>query len=305
MPSFTLNPFSGEFDAINKLEIGSVIGSGTPGSVVFIDAAGALGQDNANFFWDDTSDLLLLGGTTAATADIVLGADGSAVYNEQAADVDSRREGTTDENLQYFDAGNNHVIIGGTAGDGKLSVIGTANEDTLYLRLTAGQSTGQAIKVEDSNETAIFLLNPNGGMDINAAANNADTTIRGNAEVFMLFDASQGQIGVKKTLNLAATFDINGSLATPVRTETANYTATINDYSIRCDTGAGDVTITLPTAVGITGRWYAIKKVTTDNNRMIIDPAGAETIDGETDFTTRQDYTAIMIQSNGTNWDIY
>lgn len=44
------------------LRIGSIVGSGTPGSVVFIDSVGGLGQDNANFFWDDTNNWLGVGG---------------------------------------------------------------------------------------------------------------------------------------------------------------------------------------------------------------------------------------------------
>lgn len=36
------------------LEIGTPIDGGTPGSVLFVDALGDLGQDNSNFFWDDS-----------------------------------------------------------------------------------------------------------------------------------------------------------------------------------------------------------------------------------------------------------
>ncbi|MDD5626561.1 MAG: hypothetical protein PHW01_00890 [Patescibacteria group bacterium] len=47
---------------------GNVIGTITPGftqgSVVFTDAAGALAQDNANFYWDDTNNRLGVGTTT-------------------------------------------------------------------------------------------------------------------------------------------------------------------------------------------------------------------------------------------------
>ncbi len=43
---------------------GSVSTGFTQGSVVFIDAAGGLDEDNANFFWDDTLNRLGIGGTT-------------------------------------------------------------------------------------------------------------------------------------------------------------------------------------------------------------------------------------------------
>ena len=42
--------------------IGGAILNGTSGSVLFVDSSGNLGQDNANFFWDNTLDSLLLAG---------------------------------------------------------------------------------------------------------------------------------------------------------------------------------------------------------------------------------------------------
>lgn len=40
------------------IAIGSTVTSGTPGSVLYIDASGFLAQQNANFFWDDASNRL-------------------------------------------------------------------------------------------------------------------------------------------------------------------------------------------------------------------------------------------------------
>jgi hypothetical protein len=47
------------------MAIGGAVISGTPGSVLFIDAGGNLGQDNASFFWDDTNYVLGVGHTGA------------------------------------------------------------------------------------------------------------------------------------------------------------------------------------------------------------------------------------------------
>ena len=44
--------------------IGEVVVSGTAGSVLFVDGSGNLGQDNANFYWDDTANGLGIGTTT-------------------------------------------------------------------------------------------------------------------------------------------------------------------------------------------------------------------------------------------------
>ena len=44
--------------------IGSSVTSGTAGSVLFVDGSGNLGQDNSNFYWDDTNNRLGIGTTT-------------------------------------------------------------------------------------------------------------------------------------------------------------------------------------------------------------------------------------------------
>jgi len=44
--------------------IGDEVHGGTPGSILFVDPLGNLGQDNANLYWDDTSDLIGIGTNT-------------------------------------------------------------------------------------------------------------------------------------------------------------------------------------------------------------------------------------------------
>lgn len=48
------------------MAIGSAVSGGTTGSVLFVGSGPVLGQDNANFFWDDTNNQLLLGDGSAA-----------------------------------------------------------------------------------------------------------------------------------------------------------------------------------------------------------------------------------------------
>jgi hypothetical protein len=56
------------------MAIGSSVTSGTSGSVLFIDSANKLAQDNSHFFWDNTNDRLGLGTTTPSAALTVSGA---------------------------------------------------------------------------------------------------------------------------------------------------------------------------------------------------------------------------------------
>ena len=91
----------------------------------------------------------------------------------------------------------------------------------------------------------------------------------------------------------------------PRKTEskTADYTITSADDVILVDATSGNVTVTLPTAVGLDGRRYHIKK-TTGPNSVIIDGNGAETIDGSLTAVVTIQYVAITVVSDNANWHI-
>ena len=89
-----------------------------------------------------------------------------------------------------------------------------------------------------------------------------------------------------------------------VVSKSANYTATTSDFAILVDASGGAITITLPTAVGNTGRMYNIKKTDSSTNAVIIDGNGAETIDGDVTKTITDQYVSLTIISDGNNWSI-
>jgi hypothetical protein len=62
----------------------------------------------------------------------------------------------------------------------------------------------------------------------------------------------------------------------------------------------GTTTITLPTAVGITGTVYTIKN--TGTAIVTIDADGTETIDGALTYVIRTTNSGVQIISNGANW---
>lgn len=86
-----------------------------------------------------------------------------------------------------------------------------------------------------------------------------------------------------------------------VITKTADYTATVNDGVILVDTSAAAVTITLPTAVGNTGKRFTIKIVDATNTTTV-DGDGTETIDGATTQSLSTLWKTIRIISDGANW---
>jgi hypothetical protein len=92
-----------------------------------------------------------------------------------------------------------------------------------------------------------------------------------------------------------------GTLNLAVRTEAANYIVAAGDRVILGN--AADITFTLPTAVGITGKQYTIKKINNGGNLTISAQAG-ETIDDFSSKVISVQYTAITVVSNGANWVI-
>jgi hypothetical protein len=87
-----------------------------------------------------------------------------------------------------------------------------------------------------------------------------------------------------------------------------NVTATTNvnplDGWVRADATSGAITLNLETAVGCDGRIHWFNKTDSSSNAVTLDPAGTETIGGEStlDLATQND--AVIICSNGNNWDV-
>lgn len=121
-------------------------------------------------------------------------------------------------------------------------------------------------------------------------------------------DTVNGLAGVG-TITPHATLDVDGSLAGKLVTVTASYDLTVgtNEHvrTIIVNNLAG-ATISLPSAVGIEGREYIVKKISaTGGGRTVtIDPNGAELIDGAATFDLVSQYEAISFVSDGTGWNI-
>jgi hypothetical protein len=94
----------------------------------------------------------------------------------------------------------------------------------------------------------------------------------------------------------------NGTFTTG--TQTSNYTITNTDTVVFADATSANVTITLPTASGMTGYRFYIKRVDSSAHTVTISRSGSDTIDGAASFTLDLQYTAIGVISNGSNWYI-
>jgi hypothetical protein len=87
-----------------------------------------------------------------------------------------------------------------------------------------------------------------------------------------------------------------------VVSKTADFTATDAEDVILYDLTSAARTLTLPTAVGISGRVYTIKKTDSSANALTVDGATTETIDGVLTRKVAFQNDTLVIVSDGTNW---
>lgn len=104
--------------------------------------------------------------------------------------------------------------------------------------------------------------------------------------------------GTVRSTGLVATGFINIA----VTSKTSDYTATSSDQLILVNSTGGAVTINLPAAAGAAGAVYHIKKTDASGNNVIVDPNGAETVDGAATSTMNTQYQKVTVVSTGTAW---
>jgi len=150
---------------------------------------------------------------------------------------------------------------------------------------------------QNSASAVVASVDNSGGAVFNEqGTSTGDVRIEGDTDANLLFtDASADSVGVK-TSTPNSRLQVNGSLSLPIVSKSADYTATIDDYTIVFTANA---TLTLPTAVGCNGRIYVVKSAS--GVTVTIDGNGAETIDGSAtaSVTSLKSY---QIQSDNANW---
>ena len=106
--------------------------------------------------------------------------------------------------------------------------------------------------------------------------------------------------GNKVTVNATSTAMGSGS---SVYDEVAiDTTLTSSHDVVGVDATAGAVAITLPTANGVSGKRYSVKKIDSSVNAVTVGCTGAETIDGEATQEIEKQYNSLTVISDDTNW---
>ena len=113
--------------------------------------------------------------------------------------------------------------------------------------------------------------------------------------------SKSGFVGIDN-VSPTSNLHVGGSVAMPITSKTTSYTALDSDFTILLSPSSNN-TLSLPTAVGKTGRIYLLKKMTASFT-VTVDPAGTETIDGSPTIPMTSAYTIRILQSDGSNWVI-
>lgn len=98
---------------------------------------------------------------------------------------------------------------------------------------------------------------------------------------------------------------INGAIfRTAARTVTQSGTILLTDWELRADATAGNLLLTLPTALAGKGVQIHVKKIDLTDNTVTVAGAGNDQIDGGATAVLTVQHESITIASDGSQWDI-
>ena len=190
----------------------------------------------------------------------------------------------------YFNGSNFVYKANGSAG--LFYFAGTEGQFRFAASGTAG-ATATALAT-----TALLKINADGSFATGASLINAVGTYT-NAQFYV--KGSSGNVMINSITDNGSKLQVNGSLSVAYVAKTGNYTATASDHTIDCTSGT--FTVTLPTAVGITGRIYTVSN--SGAGTITIGTTSSQTFTNVVATPTTLTLAALgfyTVQSTGANW---
>ncbi len=135
-----------------------------------------------------------------------------------------------------------------------------------------------------------------GDLDVNGH----EITSSSNGDVVIQPDGT-GKVGIGSA-GPSSLLTVGGAIATPITTKSSNYTLTEADSAVIGNSVSSAIILTLPTAVGIAGRQYLIKRGYTSSFNVTVAAASGETIDGNSSIALNSSSPSAILISDGSDW---
>lgn len=192
------------------------IGNFTTGSVLFADSIGNIGQDNANFFWDDTNNRLGIGTNTPSDRLHVIGNGNTGIFETLSA---------TNNYLRFRRSGTDKAFVGYGVGSDGLE---------LYTQTTApvtiGVNGSSVIKIE----TGVITLS----VDTNFVLSGGVNGLSFDTDTLSI-DATNHRVGIgltDPTTKLNISDESNTAMVGGITFRSPTVSSTLNIAGIRTDT---------------------------------------------------------------------
>ena len=222
---------------------------------------------------------------------------------------------------------NSPLTLNSVANNSTIDSVLVINNGVVQKRKVSSAAFGNAIRsINNNRDTAQTFVFTGAGTDLTVSTNGTDsirlnvpsasTSARGvvttTTQTFGGNKNFQDSVNAAVTMKVGSagyansTVQVAGSISMAIRAVSANTTIDATDNTVLVNTTSGALTISLPSASGISGRIYTIKKIGTGgiDNQLTVSPAGGATIDGGSSYIIYNDYTYVTLQTDGTNWYI-
>lgn len=214
-----------------------------------------------------------------------------------------------------FEFNSNLHVVNNLSGSGTLRIEGnTATKADLFINADNGASDAVLTFGNDALPESLTFKRTLSQFEFSDdvyIANNLSASgsvfLEGNVTAdagTLTVDAAGNEVGIGNT-NPHSTLTLSGSFATQTRTVSGAYTVTAADQLILANGTGSSFTITLPSAVGIQGRQYSIKKIDRNiQSTITVSPQAGELIDNLSNYRLTDRGETVSIQSDGTGWRI-
>ncbi|MFF9238387.1 hypothetical protein ACF1AY_15840 [Streptomyces sp. NPDC014776] len=161
----------------------------------------------------------------------------------------------------------------------------------LYIYGPGSQGVGPIIDIDQ-------LSTESGTPNIAGTSTSAMNAALGRVRLTGLFTESGVSVSAPTGIEL-----VNGSIPRAIKRKTSSFTVSPVDRTLICDTSGGAITATLP-AADYCPVEYCFRN--TGANNLVLDPAGAQTINGAATLTLTSGQTArVQALFDGTAWGWY